>query len=66
MVHRKAERVSYQFVIQDFWSFGQSEAHKLNSIQPLFCPETEFSSDIDHQNSITSKPLSEQSHMGND
>jgi hypothetical protein len=32
---------------------------------PLFCPDAEFSSDIDHQNSVTSKPASEQSHMGN-
>jgi hypothetical protein len=31
----------------------------------LFCPDAELSSDIDHQNSVTSKPSSGQSHMGN-
>jgi hypothetical protein len=30
---------------------------------PLFCPDAEFSSDIDCQNSITSKPSSGQSGM---
>jgi hypothetical protein len=32
---------------------------------PMFYPETEFSSDVDRQNSVTSKPFSGQSHMGN-
>jgi hypothetical protein len=31
----------------------------------LFCPDAEFSSDIDRQNSVTSKPFSGQSHMDN-
>jgi hypothetical protein len=30
---------------------------------PLFCLHAEFSSDVDHHNSITSKPASRQSHM---
>jgi hypothetical protein len=47
MDHRKAERVGYQFGIQDFRSFNQSEAQRLSSVQPLFCPEAEFSSDVD-------------------
>jgi hypothetical protein len=37
--HRKAERVTYQNGIRDFWSFGQSETQKWSSSQPLFCPE---------------------------
>jgi hypothetical protein len=45
--HWKAKRVSYQFSIQDFRSFGKSKAHKLRSILSLFCPETEFSSNVD-------------------
>jgi hypothetical protein len=32
---------------------------------PLFCPGAEFSNDIDHHNSATSKPSSRQSRMGN-
>jgi hypothetical protein len=40
MDHRKAERVGYHNGIRDFWSFGQSEAQNLGSIQPLFYPET--------------------------
>jgi hypothetical protein len=46
MDHRKAERVSYHFCIRDFWSFSQFDAQKLRSIVPLFCPEIEFSSNI--------------------
>jgi hypothetical protein len=53
--HWKAERVSYQFGIWDFRSFGQSKSQKLSSVQPLFCPGTEFSSNIDRQNPVTSK-----------
>jgi hypothetical protein len=53
--HRRAERVAYHNCIQDFWSFGQSETQKFSSIQLLFCPETEFSSKVDAQNSVTSK-----------
>jgi hypothetical protein len=30
---------------------------------PLFCPGAEFSSDIDRQTSVTSKPFSRQSPM---
>jgi hypothetical protein len=33
------------------------------SFSPLFCPETEFSSDVDRRNSITSRPFSGQSHI---
>jgi hypothetical protein len=65
MDHRKGERVDYCNSIRSFWIFSQSEAQKLNSDQLLFCPETKFSSDVDRQNSITSKPLSERSHMSN-
>jgi hypothetical protein len=32
-------------------------AQKLSSIQPLFCQETEFSSEVDLQNSVTPKLL---------
>jgi hypothetical protein len=63
MDHRKADRVGYHNGIQKFWSFGQSEAQKLRSVLLLFCPETEFSRDIDRQNNVTSKPLSERSRM---
>jgi hypothetical protein len=38
---------------------------EIEDLSPLFCPETEFSSDVDHQNSITSKLFSGQSHMSN-
>jgi hypothetical protein len=65
MDYRKYERVAYQIGIRYFWIFGQSETQKLRSVQPLFCPEIEFSSDVDHQNSVTSKLLSGQSHMSN-
>jgi hypothetical protein len=63
--HQKAERVTYQNGIHDFQSFGQSETQMLRSVQPLFYPETEFSSDVDRQNSVTSKPISGQSCMSN-
>jgi hypothetical protein len=65
MDHRKDERVDYQFDIQDFQSFGRSEAQKLNPDLLQFCPETKISIDISRQNSVTPKPLSEQSHMSN-
>jgi hypothetical protein len=58
MDHRKAERVFYHDGIQYFQSFGQSETRKLSSVQPLFYPETEISSEVNLQNSVTSKPLS--------
>jgi hypothetical protein len=32
---------------------------------PLFCLDAEFSSDVDRQNSVTSKPSRGQSRMGN-
>jgi hypothetical protein len=57
MDHPKAEWVSYRNGIRDFQSFSQSEAQKFSSIQPLFCPETEFSSEVDLRNSLTSKPF---------
>jgi hypothetical protein len=63
MDHQKAERVAYQKDIQDFWSFGQSEIQILRSVQLLFCREIEFRSNVDHQNSVTSKPFNKQSHM---
>jgi hypothetical protein len=65
MDHWKSERVGYQNGIRDFWIFSQSEGQKLRSVQPLFCPETGFSSDVDHQNSVTSKLLSGQGRMSN-
>jgi hypothetical protein len=65
MDHRKFERVAYRNVIQDFQSFGQSETQKLSFIQLLFCSEAEFSSKVDLQNSVSSKPLSGQSSMSN-
>jgi hypothetical protein len=49
--------VSYHNGIRDFQSFGKSETQKLSSVQPLFCPETEISSEVDIQNSVTSKPF---------
>jgi hypothetical protein len=55
MNHQKAERVVYRNDIRDFQSFSQSETQKLSSVQPLFCPETEFSSEVDLQNSVTFK-----------
>jgi hypothetical protein len=57
MDHQKDEKVGYRNGIQDFWSFGQSETQKLSSVQPQFCPDTEISSEVDLQNSISSKPL---------
>jgi hypothetical protein len=57
--------VAYQNGIQDFRSFGQSETQMLRSVQLLFCPQTEFSCDVDHQNSITIKPFSGHSRMSN-
>jgi hypothetical protein len=65
MDHQKAERIGYRNGIWSFQSFSQSKAQKLNSDQLPFYPETKFSSDVDRQNSITSKPLSKQSCMGN-
>jgi hypothetical protein len=63
MDHQKAERVAYQNGIRDFLSFGLPKIKKFGSDQVLFCPETEFSSEVDLQNSATSKPLSGQGHM---
>jgi hypothetical protein len=65
MDHRKAERVFVQNGIWDFQSFGQSDMGNRRSVPPLFYPETEFSSDINHQNSISSKPFSVQSRISN-
>jgi hypothetical protein len=47
MDHQEVERVAYHFGIWDFQSFSQSEAQRLSSVWPLFCPEAEFSSDVD-------------------
>jgi hypothetical protein len=49
MDRQKSEGVAYHFGIRDFWSFSQSETQKLRSVVPLFCPETEFSSDVDYK-----------------
>jgi hypothetical protein len=57
MDHRKDEGVAYLN--------GQSEAQKLSSMQPLFCLEIEFSSKVNFQNSLTSKPLSGHGRMNN-
>jgi thermostable 8-oxoguanine DNA glycosylase len=65
MDHRKVERVTYQNGIWDFRSFGLSETQKFSSIQLLFCLETDFNSEVDLQNSITSKPLIGQGLMSN-
>jgi hypothetical protein len=65
MGHRRAEKVIYQNGIRDFWSFSQFEAWNWRSVLLQFCPETEFSSDVDRQNSVTSKPFSGQGHMSN-
>jgi hypothetical protein len=32
---------------------------------PLICPGAEFSSDVDHQNSVSSEPFSGHSRMSN-
>jgi hypothetical protein len=63
MGHHKAERAVYHNGIRGFWSFGQSETQKLCSVQPLFCPEAEFSNKVELQNVINSKPFSGQSRM---
>jgi hypothetical protein len=65
MDHWKSERVTYQNGIWDFQIFGKSKTQKLSSVQPLFFPEIEFSSEIGLQNSVTSKPLSGQGCMSN-
>jgi hypothetical protein len=65
MDHRKSEGVVVRNSILDFRCFGQSETENWRSVPPLFCPETEFSSDVDCWNSITSKPFSGQSRMSN-
>jgi hypothetical protein len=57
MDHPKAERVGYRNGIRDFQSFSKFETQKLSSVQALFCLETEFSSEVDFQNSVTSKPF---------
>jgi hypothetical protein len=57
MDHQKYERVYYRNGIRSFRSFGQSEAQKFSSVRPLFCPETEFSSEVNLQNFVTSKLL---------
>jgi hypothetical protein len=57
MDHRKAGRIDYRNGIRDFQSFGQSDTQKFSSVQPLFYLETEFSSEVDLQNYVTSKPF---------
>jgi hypothetical protein len=65
MDHQKAERVAHWNSIWDIWSFDESEAGNWRSVLPLFYPETEFSSNIDYQNSVTSKPFGGQGHKSN-
>jgi hypothetical protein len=65
MEHWRDKRFGYHNGIRIFWSFGQSKAQKLNSDLLLFCLEMKFSSDIDRQNSVTSKLIIEWSHMSN-
>jgi hypothetical protein len=48
MDHRKVERAAYHNGIRSFQSFGQSETQKFGFVRSLFCPETEFSSEVDH------------------
>jgi hypothetical protein len=57
MDHQKAEKVGYHNGIQYFRSFGQSETQKLSYVQPQFCPETEIGSEVNLQNSVSSKLL---------
>jgi hypothetical protein len=57
MDHQEAERVAYRNGIRNFWSFGQSDTQELRSVQPLFHPETKFSSEVHLQCSVTSKPF---------
>jgi hypothetical protein len=57
MDHWKAEKVTNRNGIRDFQSFILSKTQKLNSVQLLFCPKTEFGSEIDLQKSVTSKPF---------
>jgi hypothetical protein len=52
MDHRKSERGTYPNGMRDFRSFSHSKTQKLSFVQPLFCPETEFSSEVDLQNSV--------------
>jgi hypothetical protein len=63
--HRKAKTVLYRNGIWNFWSFSQPEAQKLSSVQPPFCPETEFSREVDLRNSVTSQLFSGQSRLSN-
>jgi hypothetical protein len=65
MDHQKSERVSYRNGIRDFQSFVLSKTQKFSSVQPMFYPETKFSSKVNLQNSITPKPLSGQGYMSN-
>jgi hypothetical protein len=65
MDHQKYERVDYHNGIWSFRSFGQSEAQRLNPDQLRFCLEAKLSSNAGHQNSVTPKPLSERTRMGN-
>jgi hypothetical protein len=66
MDHRKAESVVFWNSIQDFRSFSQSEVERWRSVPPLFCLETEFSSNVDRRTSVTSKPfINGQSRMSN-
>jgi hypothetical protein len=65
MDHWKAERVNYRNGIRDFRGLGQSKTQKLSSVQLLFCPETEFSSEVSLQNSVTFKLFSRHGRMTN-
>jgi hypothetical protein len=65
MDHRKAERIVFWNGIWNLGSFGQSEVGNWRSILPLCCPGAKFSSVIDRQNSVASKPFSGRRHMSN-
>jgi hypothetical protein len=58
MDHQKVERVVFQNGMRDIQSFGQSKTGNWRSVPLSFCPETEFSSDVDHQISVTPKLFS--------
>jgi hypothetical protein len=62
---QKADRATYQNGIWVFWSFTQFETQKLSCMSAAVLSRTEFSSNIDSQNSVTFKPLSGQSRMSN-
>jgi hypothetical protein len=57
MDHEKVERVVFENGIQDIQSFGLSETGKLKIRSTTVLSRNSFSSFVDAQNSVTSKPL---------